>query len=83
MFNIIIYSFVPLPPGRGAACRPAGRQRLICKFKKKLFVRKLLAGACRPPGGRQAPQSYIKGVSLPLPPHLLPTTSREREREEG
>jgi len=35
IFNITIYSFVPLPPGRGRqrACRPvAGRQGLICKF---------------------------------------------------
>ena len=31
IFNITFYSFVPLPPGRG-------RQGLICKFKKKIYL---------------------------------------------
>ena len=77
----VLYPYRPAG-GRQGACRPvAGQQGLICKFKKKLFAREPLAGACRPPGGRQAPHSCIKGFPSPLPPHLLPTTSREREGE--
>ena len=34
-------------------------------------------GACRPPGGRQAPTTNIKLRPFPLRPHFLPTRSRE------
>ena len=96
IFNITIYSFVPLPPGRGrqGACLPsAGRQGLICKLKKIICAEALggslpppcrqstgRQGACRPAGGRQAPPSCIKGFPSPSPPHLLPTTSRVRSK---
>ena len=50
----VLYPYRPAG-GRQGACRLAGGwQGLICKIKK-LFARKPLAGACRPPAGRQAP----------------------------
>ena len=76
------------PPGGGrgpAALQEGGRDLYV--NKKKLFARRPLVGACRPPAatplggrGRQAPPPCIK-ASLPLPPHLIPTTSREQEGE--
>ena len=64
--------------------RPAGgRQGRICKFKKKLFARTPLSGACRPAGGRQAPHHCIK-ASLPPPPSFAShDIQRAGGREEG
>ena len=71
--------------------RPAGgRQGLICKFKKKLFARKPLAGACRPPAGRQAPCRPAGGRQAPphcikasLPPLICFPRHPESGRERG
>ena len=96
----VLYPYRPPGGGRGPAARQEGDRDLFVN-KKNLFARMPLAGACRPPagrqapcrhstgrqgacrpaGGRQAPPCCIKGFPSPLPPHLLPTTSREREGE--
>ena len=41
--------------GRGPAAQQRGGRDLYVNLKKKLFAREPLAGACRPPGGRQPP----------------------------
>ena len=79
--------------GRGPAAQQRGGSDLYVNFKKKLFARKPLAGACRPPGGRQAPcrqstgrqapQSCIKGFPSPSPLICFPRhpeSGRERGR---
>ena len=71
--------------GRQGACRPsAGQQGLICKLKK-IYLR---GSPWREPAGPLPPIHWAAGspilykrVSLPSPPRLLPTTSREREGE--
>ena len=68
-------------PASGRQAPPRGQNVIKCKFLKKLFARKPLAGACRPPGGRQAPQSCIKGFPSPSPLICFPwhpESGRER-----
>ena len=66
--------------GRGPAAQQRGGRDLYVNLKKNY----LCGSPWREPAARQgaagSPILY-KRVSLPLPPHLLPTTSREREGE--
>jgi len=69
--------------GRGPAAQQRGGRDLYVNLKKKLFAREPLAGACRPPGGRQAPHSCIKGFPSPSPSFASHDIQRAGGREEG
>ena len=72
IFDFTIYSFIPLPPGRGTT---------EIYMYIKIICAEALGGSLPPPCRAAGSPMLYKRVSLPPPPHLLPTTSREREGE--